>query len=427
MTGQAARACRANRAGIGRGLARDREESRGSQDRDSVRAARAHPGDQRRPPRRSSGRSRPPCPTAPCWCCSDDKGGKILIPADKIAYVEISDSQTAARRASAPTCSQALGRAAVTAQSRRLEPCCQSVPISREARRRRSAATCVRRPSVTPSRGGPRGSGAVRARPPGRPAPGRPARRSTSPSSSPAAGVGEAGAARSRVDQGVAQPGQRRRGAGVLLQVVPVEQHAAGHAAPWPARRTGRRSSRLGQPVQRGGADRRVGRAVQAQRRGPARLRAGRRSANRRPGRAGQAAWPRASSTGSASTATTVAAGIRSSSRVASEPGPQPRSSTSGSARPAASATASIRAVKRSSRSGRYPAAGRPSASIQARAAAGGQRPPVCSPLALSRRDNWLRLLRQSHARQGGRNRSSEFHQSHGRRGHRRGASWSTR
>ena len=37
---------------------------------------------------------KPPSPTAPCWCMPDDKGGKILVPADKIAYMEISDSQT---------------------------------------------------------------------------------------------------------------------------------------------------------------------------------------------------------------------------------------------------------------------------------------------------------------------------------------------
>ena len=52
--------------------------------------------------------------------------------------------------------------------------------------------------------------------------------------------------------------------------------------------------------------------------------------------------------------ATTVAAGMRRSSRTAREPGPLPTSSTSGSGRPAAASTASMSAVKRSSRSGRY-------------------------------------------------------------------------
>ena len=70
------------------------------------------------------------------------------------------------------------------------------------------------------------------------------------------------------------------------------------------------------------------------------------------PARPAYAARPRDSVTGSASTAMTVAAGRRASSRAESEPGPQPRSRTSGSGRPVPASTASISAVNLSSRSG---------------------------------------------------------------------------
>src|SRR6202035_199050 len=63
------------------------------------------------------------------------------------------------------------------------------------------------------------------------------------------------------------------------------------------------------------------------------------------------------------------AAGILSSSRTESEPGPQPRSMTSGSGRPVPASTASISAVNLSSLSGRLSSCCRSQRRIHSRAA----------------------------------------------------------